>query len=98
MKFTAENLQAFFALLPAYESLPVAVRREVASIQNPSETGSKYDYHSYFEALVDAGLLQPAAAPGRWKVPPERQTFVRLLRVLHDRWVFQWPTEETFSE
>jgi len=98
MKFTAENLQAFFALLPAYESLPVPVRREVASIQNPSETGSKYDYHSYFEALVDAGFLQPAAAPGRWKVPPERQTFVRLLRVLHDRWVFQWPTEETFSE
>ena len=98
MKFTPENLQAFFALLPVYESLSIPLRREVASIRNPSETGSKYDYHSYFEELIDAGFLQPAAAPNRWRVPPERLTFVRLLRVLHDRWVFQWPSEETFSE
>jgi hypothetical protein len=98
MKFTAENLQAFFELLPVYESLSVPARREVATIRNPSETGSKYDYHNYFQALVDAGFLQPAAASDRWKVPPERQNFVRLLRILHERWVFQWPSEESFSQ
>jgi hypothetical protein len=98
MKFTAENLQAFFELLPVYESLPVPVRQELASIRNPSETGSKYDYNRYFQELVDAGFLQPAVASDRWKVPPERQNFVRLLRVLHDRWVFRWPSEESFSE
>jgi Helicase conserved C-terminal domain len=98
MKFTAENLRAFFELLPVYEALPIPARQEVASIRNPSETGSKYDYHRHFEALVEAGFLQPAVAPDRWKVPPERQTFVRLVRVLHDRWVFRWPSEDSFSE
>jgi hypothetical protein len=97
MKFTAENLQTFFELLPVYESLPVPVRQELASIHNPSETGSKYDYHRHFQALIDAGFLEPAAASDRWRVPPERQTFVRLLRILHDRWVFQWPSEDSFS-
>jgi hypothetical protein len=97
MKFTAENLRVFFELLPVYESLPTLARQEVASIHNPSETGSKYDYHRHFEALVEAGFLQPAAASDRWKVPPERLTFVRLLRILHDRWVFWSPSEEMFS-
>ena len=98
MKFTAENLRAFFELLPVYESLSIPARREVASIRNPSETGSKYDYHNSFAELVDAGFLKPAASTDRWKVPPERLTFVRLLRVLHARWVFEWPSPETFSE
>ncbi len=97
MKFTAENLQAFFALLPAYESLPVPVRREVASIQHPSQTSTKYDFRSSFAALVDAGFLQPAASSDRWKVAPERQTFVRLLGTLQAHPVLRWGSEQAFS-
>jgi hypothetical protein len=98
MKFMAENLREFFALLPVYESLSVPLRREVASIRKPSETVSRYDYHSYFQALADAGFLQPTAAPDRWNVTPERQTFVGLLGVLQAHQVFQWPSEQTLSQ
>jgi hypothetical protein len=97
MKFTAENLQEFFALLPVYESLPIPLRREVASIRNPSETVPRYDYHSSFGELVDAGFLQPTAAPDRWNVTPERRTFVSLLWLLQAHQVFHWPNERTLS-
>ena len=60
MKFTPENLQAFFALLPVYESLSIPLRREVASIRNPPETVTKYDYNGCYPALAAAGFLQPA--------------------------------------
>ena len=97
MKFTAENLREFFALLPFYESLPLPARHELASIRRPSETGSKFDYHSSFQDLREAGFLQPAAASDRWKIPPERQNFVRLVGVLQAHRVFQWPGEQTLS-
>ena len=60
MTFTAENLRMFFELLPVYESLPTLARQELASIRNPSETVTKYDYNGCFPALADAGFLQPA--------------------------------------
>jgi hypothetical protein len=98
MKLTAASLRDFLSLLPHYERLTVAARRDLASIERPSQTCSAADdlRHS-LDALIDTGFLLPPSERGRCSVAPSRQNFIRVLRVLREHSVFRTPKQPMFA-
>jgi len=97
MKLTAANLRDFLSLLPHYDRLPVAARRDLASIERPSQTCSAKDLRHSLDALLDTGFLLPPTERGRYSVAPSRQDFLRVLRALREPSVFHSPKQPTFA-
>ena len=97
MKLTAANLRDFLSLMPQYERLPIAARRDLASIERPAQSCSADDLRNPLDVLIDSGFLLPPAEQGRCSVAPLRREFIRVLRTLRGHSVFQTPKPPTFA-
>jgi hypothetical protein len=97
MKLTPEGLRDFLSVLPKYESLSLADRRALASIERPSQSCSSYVLRDSLEALIAAGFLLPPAPNSRCSVEPSRHEFIRTLRLLRAHPVLHNPSQGSFE-
>ncbi len=94
MKFTASGLLEFLSILPVYDSLPSAARRELLGIQKPGQTVAVADFVDRL-ALIESGFLLKPNERGRSSLPADRLAFIRTLRTFNEPALWK-PSLETF--
>jgi len=97
MKLTPESLRDFLAILPHYDRLSAAGRRDLASIEHSAKSCSAFVFRDSLEGLMDTGFLLPPESNGRCAIGPSRLGFLRTLRMLSGHPVFRSPGQASFD-
>jgi Helicase conserved C-terminal domain len=98
MQILEIDWQQFLEDLPGFQRLPREARLVFLERVRQGQPIINAELGDHREALLASGFLAAGVKERNASVPPRYRAFCRVMRALHRRRIFDWPSRETFHQ